>query len=160
MNGQNPHIHLHSYYYYHNHFTAPWTLSGTTRVSQYQRGKTRKVQEAPSCCRGGGRPYSPMNLILTLSPSQVGLLFGRPYYRSSLWYSMSSVCLSVCNVLYCGKTVRPSQNVSEGVNRKPGSKSSFFGSPHISTSGFAATATKMAILPYFCSYSPGIGTRW
>ena len=33
------------------------------------------------------------------------------------------VCrLSVCDVLYCGKTVRPSQTVSEGVNRKPGSK--------------------------------------
>ena len=56
-------------------------------------------------------------------------IFGRPYYRSSLWYSMSSVGLSVCNVLYCGKTVRPSEKVSEGVNRKPGSKSSFFGSP-------------------------------
>jgi len=53
-----------------------------------------------------------------------------------------SVCrrlsTSVCNVLYCGKTVRPSKKVSEGVNskklsegvnRKPGSKSSFFGSP-------------------------------
>jgi len=23
------------------------------------------------------------------------MIFGRPYYRSSLWYSMSSVCLSV-----------------------------------------------------------------
>jgi len=44
---------------------------------------------------------------------------------------LSSVCrLSVvCDVLYCGKTVRPSQKVSEGVNRKPGSKSPFFGSP-------------------------------
>jgi len=40
---------------------------------------------------------------------------------------VSSVCLSVCNVLYCGETVRPSEKVSEGVNRKPGSKSSFFG---------------------------------
>jgi len=52
-------------------------------------------------------------------------VFGRPYYRSSLWYSMSSVCSlsSVCDVLYCGKTVRPSEKVSEGVNRKPGSKS-------------------------------------
>jgi len=43
------------------------------------------------------------------------------------------VCLSlsvvVCNVLYCGKTVRPSEKVSEGVNRKPGSKSLFLGSP-------------------------------
>ena len=43
---------------------------------------------------------------------------------------LSVVCrLSVCNVLYCGKTVHPSEKVSEGVNRKPGSKSSFFGSP-------------------------------
>ena len=60
------------------------------------------------------------------------LVFGRPYYRSSLCYSVSSVCrlsVVVCNVLYCGKTVRPSQKVSEGVNRKPGSKSSFFWSP-------------------------------
>ena len=61
-------------------------------------------------------------------------IFGRPYYRSSLWYSGSSVCLSVClsvvcDVLYCGKTVRPSKKLSEGVNRKPGSKSSFLRSP-------------------------------
>jgi len=43
---------------------------------------------------------------------------------------MSVVCLSsVCNVLYCGKTIRPSEKLSEGVNRKPGSKSWFFGSP-------------------------------
>ena len=34
-----------------------------------------------------------------------------------------SVCMSVCNVLYSGKTVHPSQKVSEGVNRKPESKS-------------------------------------
>jgi len=31
--------------------------------------------------------------------------------------------------MYCGETVRPSEKLSEGVNRKPGSKSSFFGSP-------------------------------
>ena len=42
---------------------------------------------------------------------------------------LSVVCrLSVCNVLYCGEMVRSSEKVSEGVNRKPGSKSSFFGS--------------------------------
>jgi len=35
----------------------------------------------------------------------------------------------VCDVLYCGKTVRPSSKVSEGVNRKPVSKSWFLGSP-------------------------------
>jgi len=32
------------YCYYFNHFTALWILSGTTRVSQYQKGKTRKVK--------------------------------------------------------------------------------------------------------------------
>jgi len=33
-----------STYYYYNRFTAPWTLSGTTHVSRYQKGKTRKVK--------------------------------------------------------------------------------------------------------------------
>jgi len=33
-----------SYYYYYKLFTASWTLSGTTRVSRYQKGKTRKVK--------------------------------------------------------------------------------------------------------------------
>jgi len=32
------------YYYYYNRFTAPWTLSGTTWVSQYQKGETRQVK--------------------------------------------------------------------------------------------------------------------
>jgi len=27
-------------YFNYNHFTAPWSLSGTTRVSRYQKGKT------------------------------------------------------------------------------------------------------------------------
>ena len=62
-------------------------------------------------------------------------------YVVCLSVCLSVICLSVCNVLYCGKTVRPSQKVSEGVNRKPGSKSSFFGRSHISTSGFVRMAT-------------------
>jgi len=33
-----------TYYKYYNHFTAPWTLSVTTRMSWYQKGKTRKVK--------------------------------------------------------------------------------------------------------------------
>ena len=32
------------YYYYNNRFTSPSTLSGTSRVSRYQKGKTRKVK--------------------------------------------------------------------------------------------------------------------
>ena len=31
--------------YCYNCFTAPWTVSGTTRVSQYEKGKTRKVKQ-------------------------------------------------------------------------------------------------------------------
>jgi len=42
---------------------------------------------------------------------------------------LSVICLSVCNILYCGKTVRHSEKLSEGVNRKPGSKKLIFGSP-------------------------------
>jgi len=30
------------YYYYYNRLTTTWTLSGTIRVSRYQKGKTRK----------------------------------------------------------------------------------------------------------------------
>jgi len=54
-------------------------------------------------------PYSLLRYLL-LFPTNHNLGFiGRPYYRSSLWYSMSSVVclsvcrLSVCDVLYCGK---------------------------------------------------------
>ena len=31
---------MQNYYYYYNHFIALWILSATTRVSQYQKGKT------------------------------------------------------------------------------------------------------------------------
>ena len=33
-----------NYYNYNNCFTASWTVSGTTWVSRYQKGKTRKVK--------------------------------------------------------------------------------------------------------------------
>ena len=62
----------------------------------------------------------------------------------------NSVCLSsVSDVLYCGETVRPSEKVSEGVNRNQGQKVDFLGRRHISTSGFAATATAMATFALF-----------
>ena len=68
--------------------------------------------------------------MLLLTIAFYSAVLGRPYYRSCLWHDVSPVCLSVvCDVLYCGETVRPSEKVSEGVNRKPGSKSLFFGSP-------------------------------
>ena len=59
-----------------------------------------------------------------LADRTIGRAFGTMCHLSSV------DCLSsVCDVLYCGKTVRPSDKLSEGVNRKPGSKSWFFGSP-------------------------------
>ena len=105
-----------------------------------------------------GLSYPCKNPVLDVSITRrftVSLvIFCRPYYRSSLWYSVSSVCLSVvclsvCNVLYCGKTVHPSEKVSEGVNRKQGQKVHFWGRRHISTSSFVATATKTAVFALF-----------
>jgi len=42
----------HYYYYYYNRFMALWILSGTTRVSQYQKGKTKTndTQGHYNCC--------------------------------------------------------------------------------------------------------------
>jgi len=36
-------------YYYYYRFTAPWTVSGTTQVSRYHKGKTRKVKPIWIC---------------------------------------------------------------------------------------------------------------
>jgi len=63
-------------------------------------------------------PIAAMQLWQFLADRTIGRAFGTLCRLSS-----------VCNVLYCGKTVRPSEKLPEGVNRKPGSKSSFFGSP-------------------------------
>jgi len=41
---RGPYIRAVYYYYYYNRFTAPWTLSENTRVSRYQKGKTRKIK--------------------------------------------------------------------------------------------------------------------
>jgi len=72
-----------------------------------------------------------------------------------------SVCLSVCDVLYCDETVRPSYKVSEGVNRKPGSKSWFFWVAAIFLLPVSPLRPpRRPFLPYFFPYSPAIGTRW
>jgi len=52
-------------------------------------------------------------------------------------------------LMYCGEMVRPSEKLSEGANRKPGSRSWFVGRRRISTSGFAYTATKTAVSPLY-----------
>jgi len=60
-----------------------------------------------------------------LADRTIGRAFGT-LCRLSVVVCLSSV---ICDVLYCGKMVHPSEKVSEGVNRKPGPKSSFWGSP-------------------------------
>jgi len=63
----------------------------------------------------------------------------------------------VCDILYCGKTVCPSEKLSEEVNKKPWSKSWFFGLPPYL---LPVSPLRRPFLPYFCPYSPAIGTRW
>ena len=55
---------------------------------------------------------------ILLADRTIGQAFGT-LCRLSVCHRLSSVC----DVLYCGKTVRPSEKLSEGMNRKPGSKS-------------------------------------
>ena len=70
-----------------------------------------------SMSSGCGVSDSCSALVLSQSLYRVYVLwsvwtfFGRPYYRRRLWHTVSSVCLSVClsvvcDVLYCGETVR------------------------------------------------------
>ena len=86
------------------------------------------------------------------------LIFGRPYYRSSLWYSMSSVCLSsVCpSVTFCivaKRCVLTKKCLKEWIGNQ-GQKVHFFGRRHISTSGFAATATETTVFALFLPVGP------
>ena len=82
------------------------------------------------------------------------LLFGRPYYRSSLWYSVSSVCLS--SVTFCivaKQYVLAKKCLKEWIGNQ-GQKVHFLGCRHISTSGFAATAIETAVFALFLPVQP------
>ena len=78
-------------------------------------------------------------------------IFGRPYYQGLSVCRRSSVTFCIVAI---GETVRPREKVSEGVNRKPGSKVHFLGRRHISTSSFAATATETAVFVLFLPVQP------
>ena len=61
----------------------------------------------------------------------------------------SVVCLSLCDVLYCGKKcVLAKKCLKEGIGNQ-GQKVHFLGRRHISTSGFAATANETAVFALF-----------
>ena len=84
--------------------------------------------------------------IVFLADSTIGRAFGT--------LCRLSVCLSVCDVLYCDETACPSEKVSVGVNRRPGSKVHFLGRLHISTSDFASMATETAVFALFLPIQP------
>ena len=90
---------------------ALWILSGKTRVSRYQKkhSPTHTYRVAPKKQHTMLLSISLLNIDRFLADRTIGRAYG-------------TVCrLSVVrDVLYCGKTVRPSEKVSEGVNRKLG----------------------------------------
>ena len=88
---------------------------------------------------------------------------GRPYYRSCLWHDVSSVCLSsVClssSVTFCivAKRYVLAENCLKEQIGNPGQKVDFLGRRHISTSGFAVTATETAVFALFLPVQP---SKW
>jgi len=60
------------------------------------------------------------SVLSFLADRTIGRAYGT-VCRLSVCRLSSVVCPSVCT--FCGETVRPSEKLSEGVNRKPGSKS-------------------------------------
>ena len=74
-------------------------------------------------------------------------------------FSLSVICLSVYDFCIVAKWYVLAKNCLKERIGNRGQKVDFLGSRHISTSSFASTPTEMAVLPYFCRYSPTIGTR-
>jgi len=64
------------YYYYYNHFTAPWTLSGTTRVSWYQEGKTNLDLLEQEIVSGSGISWT----ICTSAPRSRQITMPAPHH--------------------------------------------------------------------------------
>jgi len=72
----------------------------SARITRKPSGRTSPIFVSVAYGRGSIGPLTLMALgyvVYCTSGSVDNVhVFGRPYYRSSLWYSMSSVCLSVC----------------------------------------------------------------
>ena len=101
----------------------PWAL-GSAQIT-HTGVELPQVLNCQDGCQTNSRRYD--DLLSTDSVEHVAsflptVLSVEPLVHCFVCLSVV-VCLSVCDVLYCGKTVRPSEKVSEGVNRKPGSKS-------------------------------------
>ena len=80
--------------------------------------------------------------VRSLKASIDWVVFGRPYYWSCLWHDVSSVCrLSVMFCIVAKRYVLAKKCLKEWIGNQ-GQKVHFLGRRHISTSGFAAMATK------------------
>ena len=75
----------------------------------------------------------------------LAIIFGRLSVAPLVQLCRLSV---VCDVLYCGETVCPSGKLKERMGNQ-GQKVDFLGRRHISTSGFASTATEPAVFALF-----------
>jgi len=84
--------------------------------------------------------------------------FGRPYYRSCLSHTVSSVCLSVCRLSVCRPSVTfcivakryvLAKNCLKERIGNHGQVVAFLGRRHISTSGFGSAATETAVFALF-----------
>ena len=120
-----------------DHSAWAWPAVGTgpgplgTSSSQFIDWCTEQLSNCQDGCQTNSRRYD--DLLSTNSVEHMASFW--PTILSVVPLAQCVICLSfchrlsVCDVLYCCETVRPSEKVSEGVNRKPGWKSSFLGSP-------------------------------
>ena len=86
-------------------------------------------------------------------------IFGRPYYRSCLWYTVSSVCLSVTFCIVAKRYVLDKNCLKERIGNQ-GQKVDFLVAAIFLLPVSPLRPPRRPFLPYFCPYSQAIGTRW
>jgi len=111
-------------------------------------------------------------IVFTLFPTVMAswwskIASARFSYPTYFWLTILSVVplahcvVSLSSVCRLFSVVCPSEKVSEGVNRKQGSKSSFFWVAAIFLLPVSPLRPpRRPFLPYFCPYSQAIGNRW
>jgi len=90
------------------------------------------------------------------------LLVFRSDHKTGNRIIKQEVVFKVSSVTFCtvAKRYLLAKNCLKEQVGNQGQKVYFLGRSHIYTSSFSSTATETAVLPYFCPYSPAIGTRW
>ena len=97
-----------------------------------------------------------------LCPLKCHLIFGRPYYRSCLWYNVSSVVCRRLSVTFCivAKRYVLAKNCLKERIGNQGQKVDFLVAAIFLLPVSPLRPPRRPFLPYFCSYSPAIGTIW